>query len=292
MLLFNGTMDGLLKIDKEEDFTSFDVDKIIKKVFDTRKVGHAGTLDPFATGLLIVAVNQGTKCLSLLEGTEKEYLATLKLGEETDTLDKTGAVTRKEEVPDLSEDKIKEVLSSFIGESLEMPPKYSAKRINGVRAYTLSRKGIDPELTPIKINIREMKFISYNRETKEITFQTLVSKGTYIRSLGRDIALKLNTVGSLSKLRRLREGNYDLRGSKNVKEIKTSDLISMEDFFFDIPSIECPEEKLHMVENGGVMFLDRKENLLFIKKDGRLIAIYKKDKDRYRSYRGFDNEHK
>ncbi len=284
-------MDGLLKIDKEEDFTSFDVDKIIKRVFDTRKVGHAGTLDPFATGLLIVAVNQGTKCLSLLEGTEKEYLATLKLGEETDTLDKTGAVTRKEEVPDLSEDTIKEVLSSFIGESLEMPPKYSAKRINGVRAYALSRRGIEPTMTPIKINIKKMEFISYDKEEKEITFRALVSKGTYIRSLGRDIAVKLGTAGSLSKLRRLKEGNYDLSDAKNIKVIKTSDLIPMEDFFFDIPSIECPKEKLHMVENGGVMFLDRKEDFIFVKKDGRLIAIYRKDNDRYRSYRGFDNEH-
>ena len=284
-------MDGLLKIDKEEDFTSFDVDKIIKRVFDTRKVGHAGTLDPFATGLLIVAVNQGTKCLSLLEGTEKEYLATLKLGEETDTLDKTGAVTRKEEVPDLSEDTIKEVLSSFIGESLEMPPKYSAKRINGVRAYALSRRGIEPTMTPIKINIKKMEFISYDKEEKEITFRALVSKGTYIRSLGRDIAVKLGTVGSLSKLRRLKEGNYDLSDAKNIKVIKTSDLIPMEDFFFDISSIECPKEKLNMVENGGVMFLDRKEDFIFVKKDGRLIAIYRKDNDRYRSYRGFDNEH-
>lgn len=209
------SFDGILLVDKNEGETSSDVVRKIKKTVNVRKVGHAGTLDPFATGLLIVLLGQGTKLSPYLMPGRKRYRATIRLGVETDTLDLTGQIIRSRPVPDLDPWEIKECTLEFIGEIEQIPPIYSAVNLNGKRAYKLARKGINIELKKRSVRIYSIEIISI--ELPYITMEIECSGGTYIRSLAADIGEKLNTCAHLKALRRLASGSFNVIDAIDLK---------------------------------------------------------------------------
>lgn len=278
-----------LFIDKEKDLTSQDVDIRIKKKFHYKKVGHLGTLDPFATGLLILATQEATKFLPLLKDDYKTYEARLFLGKETDSLDNTGQVVQEKAVPELSKEKIENVFATFLGKQKQEVPRYSAKHINGVRSYVLLREGIDFIPPTVDIEIKELSLLSFTRDT--IDFRVTVSKGTYIRSLGRDIAYRLNTCGHLNRLRRIEVGPYSIKQCKTIDAITEEDFYPIEKMFPSIPVISLSGTLLKRVECGNEIRFSSSSPFIFFQKDKDLIALYeKKEKDIYHCYRGIRND--
>lgn len=281
---------GFVFVDKEANCTSMYIDRSVKKKFDEKVVGHLGTLDPFATGLLIVAIGEACKFLSILPDGEKTYIASLKLGIETASDDLTGEVIQKKAVPDLDEDQISVVLNSFLGKSMQRPNAFSARRINGVRAYQLAREGEEVVLPEKEIEVYSIELLSYDKEQNVLSFKTRVSKGTYIRSLGRDIAIGLNTVGHLISLRRTEIGAFDLSRAKKIEDINAEDKIEILDVMKDFPSYEVSGKLAYLALHGQKLKLNSSEETLIVKENGKLYGIYKKDGDIYRCYRGIRDE--
>lgn len=208
----------IYSIYKPVGWTSFDVVKKIKSITKEKKVGHAGTLDPFAEGVLIIGTGKDTKKLSDISSSTKSYRAILKLGESTETLDNEGPITNTMSIPAFNKDKLEKVLISFKGNYIQTPPMYSAKRVNGVRLYKLARQNIEVPREPIHVNISG---ITLNKILdKEIDFSVTCSKGTYIRVLGQDIAIKLGTIGYLTKLLRITVGPYEVNDSTSIKNFE------------------------------------------------------------------------
>ena len=214
---------GFLLIDKESSYTSRDVCNIIAKIFDAKKVGHAGTLDPFATGLLIVGINNATKALSYIEGQYKTYEATLLLGSKTSSGDHTDEIIEEKPVPSFNKDHVENVFASLQGEIEQTVPITSAVHVNGRKLYQYAHLNQEVELPKRTVDIKELKLISFDE--KEIVFSTTVSKGTYIRVLGETIANKLNTVGHLTSLRRTKILDLDVKMAKKLKELDENCLL-------------------------------------------------------------------
>ncbi len=273
-------MDGVFLINKPKNWTSFDICAYLRKKTNTKKVGHCGTLDPFAEGLLIVTMGKATKIIPYLENEDKEYLATLKLGIKTDTLDITGKILQEKEVEKLDVEQIKRVLSSFLGHSKQTPPMYSALKKDGLPLYVLARDGIEVERQQRDITISNMRLISYMND--EITFACEVSKGTYIRVLGEDIASKLNTIGCLSSLKRTRIGHYYLKDAKKINDIEIEDMISLNDFITFIKKINVDEKTEIDIRNGKKLSLNEDENLVLLINQNQIpLAIYERRNDGY-----------
>lgn len=212
-----------LLIDKPKGITSHDVIDSLRKITGERRIGHAGTLDPLASGLLIIGVGrQSTKKLgSLTKETSKTYVAEIFLGEETSTLDSEGEIIKKDETKKIpTDDEINKILNSFLGESSQIPPIYSAIKISGKKAYDLARKGKDVELKPRPIVIHSIKLIDYSFPLLKI--ECSVSSGTYIRSLARDIGEKLQTFGYLSNLRRIKIDEFSIEKSVTLDSLTSS----------------------------------------------------------------------
>lgn len=265
-------LDGIFLIDKEAGLTSRKVDNILGKRYGTHAVGHLGTLDPFATGLLIVAINKGTKLLTYLNDGDKVYEATLLLGKKTSTGDLEGEVVEEKEVPAISKEKLDEVLQSFLGKSQQIPPKYSAIKVNGVPMYKAALQGKEVELKPRDITIYS---IEGDIKDNEIHFTAKVSKGTYIRTLGEDIAEKLGTVGHLTSLRRLTVGDISIEEAKKIDDIKDEDIISGMTLI-DLPKIDLNEEEEWKAKNGQSLSFGTKEDKVLLTKGDSLIAVYKR----------------
>ena len=208
----------ILNIYKPPTWTSFDVVKKIKIITKEKKVGHGGTLDPFAEGVLIIGTNIDTKKLSNISKYNKTYTATIKLGVHTDSFDCDGKILKTNEVPILNELNIKSVLKSFIGHYKHLPPMYSAKKKKGVRLYDYARNNIIVERDPIKKLIEEINFISYHKD--KIKFSVKCSSGTYIRSLAVDISKKLKTIGHLIELIRTEVGEFSIDNSLSLKKFE------------------------------------------------------------------------
>lgn len=207
----------ILNVYKPVGWTSFDVVKKIKNILKV-KVGHAGTLDPFAEGVLIVGTGSDTKLLGNIATKNKSYIATLVLGKSTDTLDSEGKINSIKKIPSLSKLDIKNTLEQFKGKTFQTPPMYSAKKVKGVRLYKLARKNISVYREPVLINIFSIKFLSF--DSPILKFSLSCSKGTYVRVLGSDIANKLGTVGYLDKLIRTNVGKFNLHDSLKIEDIK------------------------------------------------------------------------
>jgi tRNA pseudouridine55 synthase len=215
--MINKVDDGyILGIDKPSEWTSFDVVKKIRNITSIRKVGHAGTLDPFASGLLLVCLKKATKLTDKLMDLPKEYHTTLQLGQVTDTLDPTGKIIQSQPVPPLDHSQIKSVLYSFVGRKKQKIPAYSAVKIQGQRSYHLARKGVAVPEKFRFVHIYEIELL--NLKKSSITFKVLCGRGTYIRMLGNDIANRLNTVGYLSELRRTRIGNFTVEDALTIPQ--------------------------------------------------------------------------
>jgi len=206
--------EALLVIDKEPGPTSFGVVKEVKRSLRGAKVGHTGSLDPFASGVLLLLVGRATKLSQGLINADKKYRATVKLGEATDTLDRTGSITSSGDLPLLTQEKVEEVLRTFLGEWYQVPPAYSAKKIRGVRMYDLARQNICVRRTPIPVQIYSVKLIDYS--SPFIEFEVHCSKGTYVRSFADELGVRLGTFAHLFELKRLSCGSFSLADSIKV----------------------------------------------------------------------------
>ena len=209
----------IYNINKPIGWKSFDVVKKIRNITKLKKVGHGGTLDPFADGVLIIGVGKGTKLLTNIVNEKKSYNATLLLGEETDSLDNEGEIVKRKSVPKLNEDLVIKILNSFLGRYIQKPPMFSAKKVNGVRLYKLARKKIEVERDDQNCTIYDISLKGI--ENNIIEFAVTCSKGTYIRVLGSDIAKKIGTVGYLTKLTRTKIGKHSLSRSLTIKNFES-----------------------------------------------------------------------
>lgn len=210
----------ILCIDKPADWTSFDVVNKIRQITGIKKVGHAGTLDPFATGVLLICLGGATRRSDELMQMPKEYVAEIALGKETDTLDLTGQTVAEAVVPPLQRETMQEILRSFIGESQQEIPSYSAAKFRGRRLYKLARKGEAVPRLFKKVTIYELELIEF--DSNSLRVRVLCGKGTYIRSLARDIARRLGTVGHVRSLVRTRVGRYSLRDALSINDVADS----------------------------------------------------------------------
>ncbi|NOZ04143.1 MAG: tRNA pseudouridine(55) synthase TruB [FCB group bacterium] len=210
----------IVNIYKPVGWTSFDVVKKVRNITKEKKVGHGGTLDPFAEGVLIIGTGKDTKQLQEITNSDKSYLGVLKFGEETDTLDSEGRVVKTAPVPELSAADIKAVFNSFLGPREQTPPMYSAKKVNGVRLYKLARKNLEIHREPNKIYIYALDFITW--EEGQLSFTVTCSKGTYIRVLAGEIARELGSVGHLIKLIRTSIGKFRVEDAITIPEFETA----------------------------------------------------------------------
>ena len=208
----------ILNINKHRGVSSFNIVKSIRYITKEKRVGHGGTLDPFAEGVLIVGTGKDTKKLTNITNEDKSYLATIKLGVATNTLDTYGKIIKEKEVPNLDKKIISKILLSFLGSTMQTPPMFSAKKIAGKKLYELARKNIVIKRNPVEINISKITLIDFLYD--KITFDVTCSKGTYIRVLGSDIAEKLGTVGHLETLIRTRVGKFLLEDSRTLENFK------------------------------------------------------------------------
>ena len=220
--------DGILIIDKPQDFTSFDVVAKVRKALHTKSVGHTGTLDPLATGVLVVCVGKATKLVQYLTCENKKYEAEMKFGIQTDTGDITGKVILEKEY-NLSLEKINDIISKFIGEQKQVPPMYSALKVNGKKLYEYAREGIEIEREPRDITIHSIENVSFENDT--LKFTVACSKGTYIRTLCEDIAISLGTCGTMTNLRRVQTGEFEIEDAISVEEISEEKVVSIEKLF-------------------------------------------------------------
>src|SRR5574344_2060939 len=271
----------ILSVYKEKGLTSFDVVKALKNHFKTKKIGHTGTLDPIATGVLICCTDNDTKLVSIITSKEKEYLATIKLGIKTDTGDITGNIIEKKDY-NITKDKIEKVLNSFIGDSFQEVPAYSAIKINGKKLYQYARNNENIQLPIRNIKIYEIDLIDFKDDL--IVFKVKVSKGTYIRSLINDICSKLNTVGTMLELSRTKQGMFELKSCNKIDDIMKDNyrLISYNDIFKDYLKIVLNDNDYFKVKNGAKMSINSDADQIVFTYKGKYIALYQKDDCIYR----------
>jgi tRNA pseudouridine55 synthase len=281
-------MNGILVINKPTNCTSRDVVNIISKKFNTKKVGHTGTLDPIASGVLVICIGNATKIVDLITSLDKEYIATFKLGIETDTLDITGTIINKKDIIIDKKDLI-EVINSFKGISNQEVPKYSAIKVNGKRLYEYARNNIDIELPSRDVVIKEIELLEYNEEVK---IKCRVSKGTYIRSLIRDIGYKLNTYATMMSLIRTKQGDFNIEDSFTLEDVDNDNykLLDIKDVL-NYPKVVVDKELELKIKNGQVLdkFFDS-DVAIILDSNNNLIAIYKvyeKDNTLVKPYKMF-----
>lgn len=248
------------------------------------KAGHTGTLDPLASGLMMLTIGKATKILPYIVSHTKEYVAVLKLGFSTDTLDVTGTVTAEKEIVPIDKAQVEKVLKEFLGKSQQLPPMYSAKKVNGRKLYEYARNNVEIERKPADIEIFEIELISIDND--EIRFRTLCSAGTYIRTLCQEIAYKLNNEGCMKELIRSGIDRYSLEDSYTLDDIEKGNyaLLDSYEVLNDYQYVEM--EDLTDVLNGKPLRLERSDDVVFITNDHRIIAAYQKDGDVYRCKRG------
>ena len=235
-------------VDKPAAMTSHDVVQRVRRVLGTRAAGHTGTLDPFATGLLIVLVGRATRLARFVEGQSKTYLATARLGLRTDTDDLTGRVIRAEPGQMVSEDRVLEALMSFVGTQPQTPPRYSAKHVGGERSYRKARRGEVVELADVSVTIHRVDLVSYR--PPEVTFRTVVSAGTYIRAIARDLGERLGVGAHLIGLRREAIGSLRVEAAVPLEQLSSGALLPPRSVLGDLPTVELDEAARQAVVHG------------------------------------------
>jgi tRNA pseudouridine55 synthase len=284
---------GIIIVDKPEGLTSHDVVARLRRILKTRRIGHTGTLDPFATGVLVMLVGKATRLAQFLDKDKKEYEATIRFGFETDTGDKTGKLRiTNYELRNVSDGEIENVLTSFRGEIEQTPPMYSAKKVDGKKLYELARKGIEIERKPVKVTIYEIEKMENgkrkmeNENTFDVKIRVVCSAGTYIRTLAEDIGKKLKIGAHLAALRRTRAGQFDLSKAVTIEELEeivSKDklgevLISMNDALAHLLKVTLNDEEIKNTQNGkklkfentevkdnqAVKMVDEAENLIAV----------------------------
>ena len=269
-------MNGLLIINKPKGYTSHDVVNVLRKKLNTKKVGHTGTLDPNATGVLPILVGTATKISKYLIEHEKTYIATIELGKKTNTGDAEGKVIEEDtNMKEISIEEVEGVIKSFLGKQSQMPPMYSAIKVDGKKLYEYAREGKTVELKPRKIEIFDINLITY--ENNEIKFSVRCSKGTYIRTLCEDIAKKLETIGYMKELQRTSVNKFDIKDSILLDDLDNVNIeekiISIEKVFEDKPKIDLNNRKLEFFLNGVQLTYDLQDELYRIYNNNNFIGL-------------------
>ena len=257
-------MNGVVVINKKEDFTSFDVVAVVRKTLHTKKVGHCGTLDPNATGVLPVLVGNATKAQDIIQNHDKSYKASFRLGTKTDTLDVWGEILEQKE-SHITFDEMKKACEKFTGKIMQTPPMYSAVQKDGVRLYELARQGIEIEREAREITVYSLTLLSFDENTQEGEFTVSCSKGTYIRSLISDIAESLGTVGMMTALVRTSACGFTLEDAITLDELKEyaengvieSKLLSTESLFVDYRELTVSDKQSVRFYNGNPLDITR-----------------------------------
>lgn len=284
--------DGILVINKDLGYTSRDVVNIVSKKLNTKKVGHTGTLDPMASGVLVLCIGNGLKLCEILSNHDKEYIVGVTLGIQTDTLDMEGNVISTENV-DIEKSRIIEAVNSFKGSYIQEVPKYSAVKVNGRKLYEYARKNINVKLPSKMVSIYDIEVIDdfiYESGKIHFKFITKVSKGTYIRSLVRDIGEKLSVPSVMSSLIRSKLGDFDIRDSYSIEDIKNNNfnLISILDTFPNMKRIIVDDKLAFKIRNGVILdsFFDG-DRAFIIDSNNNLIAIYENFNGKSKVYKMF-----
>ena len=271
-------MDGIIVINKEKGCTSHDIVYKIRKMFNT-KVGHTGTLDPNATGVLPILLGKGTKISKYLIEHDKEYEVVLQLGVKTTTADEEGEIIEEKEVlkESLEQLEIERILKSFIGKIEQMPPKYSAIKVNGRKLYEYARKGQEVEIKPREVEIYNIEITNIQKEKKQIEFKVSCSKGTYIRTLCEDIAEKMRTVGYMKELKRTKVGNFNIEQAITLGQLQEKEnikIITIEEMFKDKEEIILEDSKIILLLNGVKMNIEKPKGIYRIyNKQNKFIGL-------------------
>ena len=272
-------MDGIIVVNKEKGCTSHDLVSKVKKIVK-EKVGHTGTLDPLATGVLPLLIGKGTLCSKYLINHNKEYIAVLKLGVSTDTMDGEGKVLEEKDVDTsiLEKSNVEKILSGFVGKQIQEPPIYSAIKVKGKKLYEYARKGESVEIPIREIEIYDMELRGINKIENEIEFKVKCSKGTYIRSLCSDLAKKLGTIGYMKDLKRLKVGEFRIENSitiydKITKEDIEKKIITIEKLFENKEKIELDTKKLILFLNGVKLNYNNKDEVYRIYSSNKFIGL-------------------
>ncbi len=276
-------MNGIILIDKEKGITSRDVVNGVVKKIGTKRVGHTGTLDPLATGLMVLCVNEGCKLSELLTGHDKDYIAKVKLGFKTDTYDVTGNIVEKMDNYQVDKKELISILDSFIGEYMQEVPIYSAVKVNGKKLYEYAREGKSVSLPAHKVSIKKINLLSLDNDS--FSFFVTVSSGTYIRSLINDIGSRLGIPMTMEELRRTRVGNFKVEDALSLSDIKIIPI----DKALDIKKIELDDNLYKKVNNGVKIKNSYNDGMILFMKDSIPIAIYQDSNDgMMRLYRKFN----
>ena len=282
-------MDGIIVVNKPKGITSRDVVNKVCKLLNTKKIGHTGTLDPIATGVLVLCVGKATKLVEVLTKNDKEYIATVKLGILTDTLDTDGTIIEKKHVK-LDKNELENVLKSFIGMYNQEVPIYSAVKINGKKLYEYAREKKEVTLPKRMVEIKDIKLLEFNNNYYK--FKVSVSKGTYIRSLIKDINKKLGIIGVMSDLIRTRQGKFLINDSYSLEDIECNNynVLTITDVLKDENCVIIDSTLFKKVKNGAIINNEYNTNMVtFVYKDN-VVAIYKtydKDKNKMKPYKMF-----
>lgn len=269
-------MNGIIVVDKPAGFTSFDVVAVMRGIFHEKKIGHTGTLDPMATGVLPVLVGRAAKAADILPDTSKEYIADFKLGIKTDTADITGKALQQQQTSLNAED-IKGVIPGFRGSIMQLPPMYSAVSVNGKRLYELARKGIEVERKLKEVRVDALELLSFSEQKQEGRLHVSCSKGTYIRTLIEDIAEALGTIAAMSALRRTYACGFSEADALKIEDIKAAEnpqslLKPIENIFEDLKQVPLSPAQTSRFANGGALDVNRlkTENLF----PGEMVKVY------------------
>ncbi len=274
-------MDGIILINKDKGITSRDVVNKVCKILNTNRVGHTGTLDPIATGLMVLCVGEGLKLVELLTNHDKDYIAKVKVGIKTDTYDLTGKVLEEKEVK-LNKDDLINCLNSFLGEYLQTVPIYSSVKVNGKKLYEYARNNEEVILPKHLVKISKIELIDFNNDN--FTFKVSVSSGTYIRSLINDISNKLNIPMAMEELTRTRVGDYKIEEATNYDNLSIIPIIDA----IKIKKVEIDGDLLKKISNGVKKDNIYHEKMIMFTNRNIPIAIYKDDNNILKSYRGFN----
>ena len=274
-------MNGILCVNKPQDFTSFDVVAKLRGILQMKRLGHGGTLDPMATGVLPVFVGTATKACDIMPDNSKSYIAGFRFGAVSDTQDIWGEVTEKSDNA-VSRDDIEDILPCFIGNIMQLPPMYSAVQVNGQRLYDLARKGIEVERTPREVQINKLEKLSYDENTREGTLSIECGKGTYVRTIISDMGDKLGTGGIMTSLVRTSSGGFTLEECYTFEQIQQAKdegrleelILPIDRVFTMLPKLRLNEAQTKMYRNGVKLDLSRIHN---IREDKDCYSVYGSD---------------
>ena len=270
-------MDGILIVNKPKNCTSHDVVYKVKKITN-QKVGHTGTLDPMATGVLPLLIGKGTLCSKYLIEHDKIYKATIQLGKKTTTADQEGEVIEEQEIANnaLEPQYVTKRLKEFLGKQIQTPPMYSAIKVNGKKLYEYARKGQNVEVPKREIEIYEIELLNIDKQNKKIEYKVHCSKGTYIRSLCEDIAEKLGTIGYMAELERLKVGKFILKNAVSIDDLEKENIekniITIEEIFKNNEKINLTRKKLELFLNGVQITCDNPDGVYKIYCENKFIG--------------------